>query len=468
MDLQGRSDPGQASDARHVSHAGHASDLGHTSDPGHTSDAGHALAWALAILQAPPGRTLDRLSVVLAEALPHRALAILTGDCARSPMRTHGEPALADKISSAELARLAGSVDIGTPYFGPAALAGDTRPVLGAASAPSGASGALLVIVPDDGVVPDAAVRGTVQQLWDLACLHLAGYAAQAHPEPLAGNRAAAGERARVIAELTDAHTAALTAMLGALRSRTLDDTTARRTATDIAVSALIELRATSDLDRALSEETAGEAFARLTERLDPLIRYSDVVLDLVPPPRAHQLLPSDIANTARAVVRGTVLIMLEQEGVGRIRVAWHAENTELRIDLRDDGPGALAPDALAIHRLSDRVTALGGTLALDAAPGWGSTLTATLPLAASETASAHALDSLNPRELQVLECLTQGYRNRRIAEQLHISEHTVKFHVANVLEKLSVGSRGEAAAVARDLGRAVPAPPRRPASTAQ
>nr|WSZ99041.1 LuxR C-terminal-related transcriptional regulator [Streptomyces sp. NBC_00857] len=422
------------------------------------SDPGHTLSSALSVLQAPPALTPQRLSDVLTELLPHRALAILTGDCARSPMRTHGEQALADKISSAELARLAGSVDVGDPFFGPAVLAGASRPVLGVASAPSGASGALFVVVLQDGTEPTTPVRQLVQQLWDLVCLHLAGYAAQAHPGPLAGNRAAAGERARVIAELTDAHAAALTAMLGALRSRALDDSTARRTATDIGVSALIELRATSGLDRALSEETAEAAFARLAERLDPLIHYSDVALELIAPPQGQRLLPGDIANTARAVARGIVLLMLEQDGVSRIRVAWHAEGGALRIDLRDDGPGTLAPDALAIHQLSDRVTALGGTLALDAAHGWGSTVTATLPLAAPEPAATEALDSLNPRELQVLECLTHGHRNRRIAEQLHISEHTVKFHVANILEKLSVGSRGEAAAVARTAASPVAA----------
>jgi hypothetical protein len=46
---------------------------------------------------------------------------------------------------------------------------------------------------------------------------------------------------------------------------------------------------------------------------------------------REHQLLPSDIANAARAVVRGIVLLMLEQEGVSRIRMAWQTEPTILR-----------------------------------------------------------------------------------------------------------------------------------------
>ncbi|WP_353477088.1 LuxR C-terminal-related transcriptional regulator [Streptomyces violaceusniger] len=38
-------------------------------------------------------------------------------------------------------------------------------------------------------------------------------------------------------------------------------------------------------------------------------------------------------------------------------------------------------------------------------------------------------------------------------AGELHISESTVKFHVAKILEKLGVGSRGEAAALAHEWG---------------
>ncbi len=65
----------------------------------------------------------------------------------------------------------------------------------------------------------------------------------------------------------------------------------------------------------------------------------------------------------------------------------------------------------------------------------------------------AHPLDMLGPRELDVLEQLARGRRNRQIAEDLMISENTVKFHVANVLSKLGVHSRGEAAAMARENG---------------
>jgi len=52
----------------------------------------------------------------------------------------------------------------------------------------------------------------------------------------------------------------------------------------------------------------------------------------------------------------------------------------------------------------------------------------------------------LSPRELEVLKLVAQGLNNRRIAKQLFISENTVKNHVRNILEKLQLHSRIEAA----------------------
>lgn len=89
----------------------------------------------------------------------------------------------------------------------------------------------------------------------------------------------------------------------------------------------------------------------------------------------------------------------------------------------------------------------------MDAVPGWGSTLTAALPLHDTPPRPAARADRLGPREIDVLRHLLRGHRNRQIAEALHISEHTVKFHVANILDKLGVATRGEAAAAARELG---------------
>ncbi|MEO1402346.1 MAG: LuxR C-terminal-related transcriptional regulator [Cyanobacteria bacterium J06635_1] len=51
----------------------------------------------------------------------------------------------------------------------------------------------------------------------------------------------------------------------------------------------------------------------------------------------------------------------------------------------------------------------------------------------------------LSEREQEVIKLLAQGLRDRDIAEQLYISERTVKFHVKNMLEKLAVKTRIQA-----------------------
>ncbi|WP_173100856.1 ATP-binding protein [Actinomadura verrucosospora] len=61
----------------------------------------------------------------------------------------------------------------------------------------------------------------------------------------------------------------------------------------------------------------------------------------------------------------------------------------------------------------------------------------------------------LTARESEVVRLLARGRSNREIAEELVISPKTASVHVSNILAKLGVGSRGEAAAAARDRGLA-------------
>jgi DNA-binding NarL/FixJ family response regulator len=57
-------------------------------------------------------------------------------------------------------------------------------------------------------------------------------------------------------------------------------------------------------------------------------------------------------------------------------------------------------------------------------------------------------LDDLTPREVEILRLLAEGSPNREIAAQLGISDHTVKFHISSILNKLDASSRTEAVTV--------------------
>ncbi len=62
-------------------------------------------------------------------------------------------------------------------------------------------------------------------------------------------------------------------------------------------------------------------------------------------------------------------------------------------------------------------------------------------------------LNILTPREIDVLCDLGHGCSNRQIAEHLDIAENTVKVHVHNILEKLNLRNRRQAARFARFQG---------------
>ncbi|MBE9038283.1 response regulator transcription factor [aff. Roholtiella sp. LEGE 12411] len=62
-------------------------------------------------------------------------------------------------------------------------------------------------------------------------------------------------------------------------------------------------------------------------------------------------------------------------------------------------------------------------------------------------------VQSLTPREIEVLGMLGSGLGNKAIAKGLHISEHTVKFHLSSIFQKLGVSTRTEAVAVGVRLG---------------
>jgi DNA-binding NarL/FixJ family response regulator len=101
-----------------------------------------------------------------------------------------------------------------------------------------------------------------------------------------------------------------------------------------------------------------------------------------------------------------------------------------------------LPPDASAAEILAAVQAAAAGMAVID--PGdLESLIASTPPQPAAEPAAPLTL-----REVEVLRMLAEGAANKNIAWKLGISEHTVKFHVAQILAKLNAGTRAEAVAL--------------------
>ena len=85
---------------------------------------------------------------------------------------------------------------------------------------------------------------------------------------------------------------------------------------------------------------------------------------------------------------------------------------------------------------------------AIDAAvsdePGGGNVMVS-IPRGLLQRLGEGPVGGLSERETEVVVLAARGFSNRRIAEELHISEATVKRHLANIYQKVGVRSRNEA-----------------------
>jgi DNA-binding NarL/FixJ family response regulator len=62
-------------------------------------------------------------------------------------------------------------------------------------------------------------------------------------------------------------------------------------------------------------------------------------------------------------------------------------------------------------------------------------------------------VDDLTSREIEVLRMLAEGLGNREMASRLGISDHTVKFHISSILDKLGASTRTEAVTLGIRMG---------------
>ncbi|OUC11837.1 MAG: DNA-binding response regulator [Alkalinema sp. CACIAM 70d] len=84
--------------------------------------------------------------------------------------------------------------------------------------------------------------------------------------------------------------------------------------------------------------------------------------------------------------------------------------------------------------------------------PSFSSLPSTTSPTLSEDT--LHSLESLTPREQEILQWIAQGASNREIAQQLYISEKTVKNHITNILSRLGLRDRTQAAILVHSLSK--------------
>lgn len=187
---------------------------------------------------------------------------------------------------------------------------------------------------------------------------------------------------------------------------------------------------------RVVGEASDGGEAVTLVEQLQPDVVLMDVQMPRLSGPEATRRIRAAHPNTQ--VIMLTVSdrdedLFASVKAGARGYLLKNAETAELIEAIRrvHAGEAIIAP-ALAVRLLEEF-----GALAEQAAPK---------PITPS-------VDKLSQREIEVLRLVAQGLGNKEIADRLHLSEHTVKSHLRNILDKLHLRSRAHAAAYAVRAG---------------
>ena len=187
-----------------------------------------------------------------------------------------------------------------------------------------------------------------------------------------------------------------------------------------------------------IADADGGEEALEVFSRLDAEGRRPDVVLmDL-------QMIPMDGIETTRRV-RDLY------PGVEVVALTSFAEKERVRAALDSGAAGYLLKDSQPAEVAAAVRSAHRGEIQLDPA--------VTRPLISDLKSGGDGVTSLlTSRELEVLRLVGAGKANKEIAADLVISERTARTHVSNVLRKIGVSSRTQAAVLAVREGLVAPA----------
>ena len=119
---------------------------------------------------------------------------------------------------------------------------------------------------------------------------------------------------------------------------------------------------------------------------------------------------------------------------------------------VRAGAAGYLLKDTRPAQLLAGIKGTVAGETFLDPAIA-GKVLQRAIQPAGNNAQPFQLVESLTPRELEVLALVVKGMNNRQIGEQLHLATGTVRNHVSEIMGKLSVSDRTQAAVMAVQMG---------------
>jgi len=144
---------------------------------------------------------------------------------------------------------------------------------------------------------------------------------------------------------------------------------------------------------------------------------------------------------------------LLQKQAEARVLVLTTFDDDERIFEaLKAGAKGYLLKDTPSVQLVEALRTVIRGGSYLQ--PSIASKVVAELNrLSAPKAAPVTLVEPLSQREEEVLRALAGGMSNKEIGNALHLAEGTVKNHVSNILGKLGVLDRTQAALKARDLG---------------
>ena len=196
-------------------------------------------------------------------------------------------------------------------------------------------------------------------------------------------------------------------------------------------------LEGSPDLE-VVGEARTGQDTVRLVEELAP-----DIVL-------------LDIAMPALSGIDAARLIKTASPRTGIIILTVHADEEFLFEAIKAGAMGYLLKDASADELIRAIRVIYGGEGLL--APSMAAKVMREFARTHEVTDLARVLTPLTHREVEILQQVAAGLANKEIAHKLSISERTVKNHLSNIMEKLHVNSRTQAAVYALRSGLVPPA----------